>query len=332
MPVKTYSAGMRQRVAFAISMSLNFDYYLFDEIGAGGDRQFREVASKMIKERLATSKFIITSHRHDELINLCDAGIVIMGGELTYFPDIRDALAFYGEPIEESSEAKGKPAAAPKSSKAVKPAPPAEAPAPKVAAKVKAPKPGTATRAPRPGALAAATRPAAGANADQVLADFLKRRSTTAKAEAPAAEDSKPPPAAEAVRKPALAARRQKAQPPKSAALTAQDLAAIKASRALEQLLQIIDGKPTHGSGEEHHEAIARTRTAQTQAAAAAARARIAAAAESAGHSNPSAPPPPRGQRPDGIPARNQNQDRRRARRAQAAAPAGRIEAGTDRP
>ena len=38
MPVGTYSAGMKQRVGFAINMSMTFDYYLFDEIGAGGDR------------------------------------------------------------------------------------------------------------------------------------------------------------------------------------------------------------------------------------------------------------------------------------------------------
>lgn len=97
MPVRTYSSGMRQRVGFAISMSLKYDYYLFDEIGAGGDRKFREVSQRMVKERLANSKFIITSHRLDELIDLCQAGIVIMNGELRYFDDIKDAMTFYGE-------------------------------------------------------------------------------------------------------------------------------------------------------------------------------------------------------------------------------------------
>lgn len=97
MPVGTYSAGMKQRLAFAISMSMHYDYYLFDEIGAGGDRKFQAMAKKMVQERLATSKFIITSHRVDELINLCQAGILIMDGTLTYYDDIRDALTAYGE-------------------------------------------------------------------------------------------------------------------------------------------------------------------------------------------------------------------------------------------
>ena len=97
MPVSTYSAGMRQRVSFAINMSMQFDYYLFDEISAGGDREFRKTARALVQERLQTSKFIMTSHSTSELLELCQAGIVIQNGELTYFDDINDAAAFYGD-------------------------------------------------------------------------------------------------------------------------------------------------------------------------------------------------------------------------------------------
>lgn len=101
LPVGTYSAGMRQRVAFAINMSLQFDYYLFDEIAAGGDREFRKFSKAKVQERLKTSKFIIASHRSDELLDLCDAGIVIRDGTLTYFDEVKDALAAYGDDDEE---------------------------------------------------------------------------------------------------------------------------------------------------------------------------------------------------------------------------------------
>lgn len=97
MPVSTYSAGMRQRVAFAINMSMQFDYYLFDEIGAGGDREFRKIAKQMVRDRLASSKFIMTSHNTGELLEICDSGIVIQNGELRFFENVRDAVAFYGE-------------------------------------------------------------------------------------------------------------------------------------------------------------------------------------------------------------------------------------------
>ena len=123
MPVRTYSSGMRQRVGFAISMSLKYDYYLFDEIGAGGDRKFREVSQRMVKERLANSKFIITSHRLDELIDLCQAGIVIMNGELRYFEDIKDAMTFYGETAGlDIKTGQAKKAAKPRAAKTAAPA------------------------------------------------------------------------------------------------------------------------------------------------------------------------------------------------------------------
>ena len=95
MPVATYSAGMRQRVAFSINMSLHFDFYLFDEISAGGDREFKKFSKAKVKERLQTSKFIIASHHYDDLLDLCDAAIVIQNGELQYFEDMQEALSVY---------------------------------------------------------------------------------------------------------------------------------------------------------------------------------------------------------------------------------------------
>jgi capsular polysaccharide transport system ATP-binding protein len=103
MPVATYSAGMRQRVAFAVNMSMKFDYYLFDEISAGGDRAFRKTAKAMIAERLRTSRFILSSHDIDEILEICHSGIVIKDGQLTFFDDVRDAATFYGEDSATSS-------------------------------------------------------------------------------------------------------------------------------------------------------------------------------------------------------------------------------------
>lgn len=108
MPVNTYSAGMRQKVAFGINMSMQFDYYLFDEISAGGDREFRKMARAMVAERLRTSRFIMTSHDTSELLELCDAGIVIKDGALTYFDNVRDAAIFYGDDVEDTGKKKSR--------------------------------------------------------------------------------------------------------------------------------------------------------------------------------------------------------------------------------
>ena len=105
MPVRTYSAGMKQRVAFALSMSMHFDYYLFDEISAGGDRAFRKTSKRLIQERLSTSNFIIATHRTDEMLELCQACILIRDGELTYFDDMREAIDAYGVDDEDEKTA-----------------------------------------------------------------------------------------------------------------------------------------------------------------------------------------------------------------------------------
>ena len=108
MPVSTYSAGMKQRVAFALNMSMKFDYYLFDEISAGGDRAFRKTAREMIAERLRTSRFILSSHDIDEILELCHSGIVIKDGKLTFFEDVREAAIFYGEDLGKGNQKSGK--------------------------------------------------------------------------------------------------------------------------------------------------------------------------------------------------------------------------------
>lgn len=100
MPVRTYSSGMRSRLNFATSMAIEFDYYLFDELGAPGDRAFRQTSKTMMEERLAKSRFILTSHNPQDLLDLCDAAILMGDGKLRYFDDVRDALREYGEDID----------------------------------------------------------------------------------------------------------------------------------------------------------------------------------------------------------------------------------------
>jgi capsular polysaccharide transport system ATP-binding protein len=100
MPTKTYSSGMKARLSFAISMMFDFDYYLFDELGAVGDRSFRKLSKAVLNEKRRNSNFIMVSHNTAELLELCDAAILIRDGELKYYADIREALAEYGEDIE----------------------------------------------------------------------------------------------------------------------------------------------------------------------------------------------------------------------------------------
>ena len=44
---RTYSSGMRARLAFGTSMAFDFDYYLIDEILAVGDAGFKQEPSRL---------------------------------------------------------------------------------------------------------------------------------------------------------------------------------------------------------------------------------------------------------------------------------------------
>ena len=109
LPVENYSSGMRQRVSFAVSMAMEFDYYLFDEIGAGGDSSFKAKTKAMIGDRLSKANFILTTHDFEDVTELCQAVIVLGGGQLRYFEDVTEALKVYGQEFIKPKKAKKVP-------------------------------------------------------------------------------------------------------------------------------------------------------------------------------------------------------------------------------
>ncbi|EEX13514.1 polysialic acid transport ATP-binding protein KpsT [Citreicella sp. SE45] len=100
MPVRSYSSGMRSRLAFGISMGIQFDTYLVDEVTSVGDRSFRSRSAQVFKDRMQRSGAIVVTHSMGEVRNLCDAGAVIENGQVHYFDDIEDAIALHVENME----------------------------------------------------------------------------------------------------------------------------------------------------------------------------------------------------------------------------------------
>ncbi|MES0883001.1 ABC transporter ATP-binding protein [Roseibium sp. SCP14] len=95
MPVKSYSSGMKARLAFGVSMGINFDYYLVDEITAVGDMNFRKKCKKVFQEKLSFADIIMVSHGVKSLKEYCGTGIVLEDGKLTYFSSIDDAIEMH---------------------------------------------------------------------------------------------------------------------------------------------------------------------------------------------------------------------------------------------
>lgn len=92
MPFRTYSSGMRARLAFGLSLAIDFEYYLVDEITAVGDTRFRERSKAAFKGKLDTANIVMVSHSVVTLREYCEAGAVLDGGQLTYYDDIEEAI------------------------------------------------------------------------------------------------------------------------------------------------------------------------------------------------------------------------------------------------
>ena len=94
-PVKTYSAGMRARLAFAISMVVEFDCFLIDEIVAVGDSRFHEKCRVELFEKRKDRAMIIVSHDPGYIRMHCQHAAVLAKGKLVAFDEVDAAFAFY---------------------------------------------------------------------------------------------------------------------------------------------------------------------------------------------------------------------------------------------
>lgn len=96
-PVKSYSSGMRARLAFAISMVIEFDCFLIDEIIAVGDSTFRQKCLVELFGKRADRAKIIVSHQPQYIREHCSRAYVLSGGKLEAFDDLDEAFAFYND-------------------------------------------------------------------------------------------------------------------------------------------------------------------------------------------------------------------------------------------
>jgi capsular polysaccharide transport system ATP-binding protein len=93
LPVRTYSSGMRSRLAFGLSMAIPFDTYLVDEVSAVGDAAFKAKSNHVFNKRLSKAGAIVVAHSMGMLRQTCQSGAVLEQGQLTFYADIEDAIA-----------------------------------------------------------------------------------------------------------------------------------------------------------------------------------------------------------------------------------------------
>jgi capsular polysaccharide transport system ATP-binding protein len=94
-PVKTYSLGMRARLAFALSLAIDFDCYLIDEVIAAGDQRFQRRSYEELFEKRADRSLILASHIGDVIKTYCSRVLVLHHGQGSLFDDVDLALQVY---------------------------------------------------------------------------------------------------------------------------------------------------------------------------------------------------------------------------------------------
>ena len=95
MPVKTYSSGMRARLAFALSLAIEFDCYLIDEVIMVGDQNFHKKCHYELFEKRGDRALIFASHSADLIREFCNCALVLDQGFATLYPDVNEALDVY---------------------------------------------------------------------------------------------------------------------------------------------------------------------------------------------------------------------------------------------
>jgi capsular polysaccharide transport system ATP-binding protein len=96
-PIKTYSSGMKAKLAFGLSTAIKFNYYLIDETLSVGDRRFKDKCQLKINELKSTSKVIVVSHDLSVLREMCDIIIMVEEKKLKIYNDIDEAIEVYNK-------------------------------------------------------------------------------------------------------------------------------------------------------------------------------------------------------------------------------------------
>ncbi len=94
-PVKHYSSGMRARLAFGLSVAIEFDCYLIDELIAVGDARFVEKCNEELFNRRADRAFLMASHDMSSIKAVCSSALILESGEAKVFHDIDEAIDIY---------------------------------------------------------------------------------------------------------------------------------------------------------------------------------------------------------------------------------------------
>jgi len=100
-PVKRYSSGMYVRLAFAVAAHLEPDILIIDEVLAVGDTEFqKKCLGKMGDVAKKGRTVLFVSHNMAAVQQLCQSGMVLNGGEVSFRGDIGSTISHYAQDVQ----------------------------------------------------------------------------------------------------------------------------------------------------------------------------------------------------------------------------------------
>lgn len=95
MPLRTYSSGMRARLAFGMSLAIDFDCYLIDEVMAVGDKRFQTRSFEELFVKRKDRSMIVVGHNLNVIGDICTSALVLKNGRGRVFDDVEYAFRIY---------------------------------------------------------------------------------------------------------------------------------------------------------------------------------------------------------------------------------------------
>lgn len=89
LPMRSYSDGMRMRGAFGLSLAIEFDCILIDEVLFVGDTRFQRKCHHELLERRKGRAMIIAIHSHEFVTQHCTSALVLKNGRGRVFRDVK---------------------------------------------------------------------------------------------------------------------------------------------------------------------------------------------------------------------------------------------------
>lgn len=95
LPVKYYSSGMRARLAFALTLAIDFDCYLIDEVISVGDQRFHQKCHDALFNARHQAAMILVSHDTGIIREFCSSALVLKNGYGREISDLDLAISIY---------------------------------------------------------------------------------------------------------------------------------------------------------------------------------------------------------------------------------------------